>query len=172
MWWEIVINNLPTFILLILAVFFIGAEAIKTLRVWKEAREENIRKKMAEQQQQINIQAEFEKLHERFDAVDERFNKVDEHFGKVDERLENTENRLEDLTVSDMHDIRAWIVQMHRKFYLEQGWIDAFSSDVLESRYADYKKEGGNSFVEHLMEQLRTLPMDPEQSIHKRPKKK
>ena len=164
-WWEILLNNLPTFLLLVLAAFFVGAELIKSLRVWRERRDEVINQRVAEREQQVNIQAEFDRLHARFDEVDKKLDNVDQRVGQA-------ELKLHDLTISDMHDIRAWIVQMHRRYYIEQGWIDAFTADALESRYADYKNEGGNSYIEHLMDQLRTLPMDPAQSIHKDRQKK
>ena len=42
------------------------------------------------------------------------------------------------------------------------GWIDDFSLDCLERRYQHYADEGGNSFIEGFMEELRALPkQDP-----------
>ena len=77
--------------------------------------------------------------------------------------MEIAEERLNDLTVSDMHDIKAWIVEQYHRFYGQQGWIDAFSAETIDRRYMDYVKEGGNSYVENLINQLHTLPMDPKE---------
>jgi hypothetical protein len=75
--------------------------------------------------------------------------------------MASAEETLKNLTISDMNDIKAWIVDQYHKFYTEQGWIDAFNADTLDKRYEDYKKEGGNSYIDTLMERLHSLPMDP-----------
>ena len=41
-------------------------------------------------------------------------------------------------------------------------WIDDFSLDVVEKRFARYKAEGGNTYIENLVEKLRQLPNFPE----------
>jgi hypothetical protein len=80
-------------------------------------------------------------------------------------RLEAVETTVNNLVESDKNDIRAWIVEQYHKFYVHQGWIDAFSADTIEKRYADYKKEGGNSYVEELIKRLHSLPMDPQGGV-------
>ena len=82
-------------------------------------------------------------------------NKVDDR----DKRLEKIEKRLDDLTESDKNDIKSWITEQYQKFYVNQGWIDAYSADTIDHRYSDYKKEGGNSFIDQLIERLHTLPI-------------
>ena len=79
----------------------------------------------------------------------------------IKNRLEIAEAKLTDLTISDMHDIKSWIVEQYHRFYNEQGWIDAFSAETIDRRYNDYKKEGGNSYVKELIDRLHSLPMDP-----------
>ena len=154
MWWEFLLQNLPTVLLTLIALFFVGAEIIKTIKVWKDKKQEIIDKGVQKQQEELNIQNEFKKLHTRFDDVDTRL-------GKLESRVENTENQLKGLTESDMHDIKSWIVAQYHKFYNEQGWIDAFSAETIEKRYEDYKREGGNSYIDNLIAQLRSLSMDP-----------
>lgn len=65
------------------------------------------------------------------------------------------------LTDSDRDDIRSWIVYQYHHFCEEQKWIDDFSMDALEKRYSHYKREGGNSYITSLIEQLRKLPRHP-----------
>jgi hypothetical protein len=65
------------------------------------------------------------------------------------------------LTDSDRDDIRSWIVHQYHHFCENQKWIDDFSMDALEKRYAHYKREGGNSYITSLVEQLRKLPRHP-----------
>lgn len=158
--WDTLLQNLPTVILLLVATIICGADLIKAIRVWKEERQKKINNVVAEKQRELDIQAEFNKLHERFDKIDQRLDGLEDRMGTA-------EQRLKDLTESDMHDIKAWIVEQYHKFYTNQGWIDAFSAETIDKRYADYVKEGGNSYIENLINQLHTLSMDPEQRRHK-----
>lgn len=158
--WDILFNNLPLTILIIVAIFFCTIEVIKGVQFFKGLKDKQVDQKVEEKQQEIDIQAEFQKLHGRLDQIDSRL----DEFGK---RMAVAEERLTDLTISDMHDIKSWIVEQYHKFYIHQGWIDAFSAETIDRRYSDYKKEGGNSYIGNLMDQLHTLSMDPEQSRHR-----
>lgn len=158
--WDIIFNNLPMVILIIIAIFFCAIEIIKGIQFFKELKNKTVNEAVEERQQAIDIQAEFNKLHERFDEIQDELK-------TVKERLAAAEQQLKDLTISDMHDIKSWIVEQYHKFYVQQGWIDAFSAETIDRRYSDYKKEGGNSYIKTLIDQLHTLSMDPEQNIHK-----
>jgi hypothetical protein len=59
---------------------------------------------------------------------------------------------------SDKDDIKAFITREHHYFCYQKGWVDDYSLDCVERRYAHYEQEGGNSFVEDLMKDLRKLP--------------
>ena len=158
--WDILFSNLPMVILIIIALFFCTIEVVKGVQFFKELKNKKVNEAVEERQQAIDIQAEFNKLHERFDEIQDEL-KI------VKERLAVAEQQLKDLTISDMHDIKSWIVEQYHKFYVQQGWIDAFSAETIDRRYSDYKKEGGNSYIKTLIDQLHTLSMDPEQNIHK-----
>lgn len=159
--WDIVIQNLPTIILVVFAAIICGAELIKAIRVWKDERERNISGRIEEQNQEIATQNAIEELGNKLDDILDKL-------GKIEDRLKCAEGRLTDLTISDMHDIKSWIVEQYHKFYNEQGWIDAFSAETIDRRYNDYKKEGGNSYVKELIDRLHSLPMDPPRTnIHK-----
>lgn len=158
--WDVLLQNLPTMILLLIAIIICGADLIKALRVWKEEREKKVDEAIEEKQEKVSLATEFARLHERFDIIEKRLD-------VLEERTAAAEGKLQDLTESDMHDIKAWIVEQYHKFYVEQGWIDAFSAETIDRRYSDYIKEGGNSYVENLINQLHTLSMDPEQSRYK-----
>lgn len=163
--WDTLLQNLPQTIIVMIAIVICGAEFIKSMRVWNDERKKRINAEVEKQQKELNIQNEFNKLHERFDSIDDRLD-------SLESRMKKAESQLQDLTISDMHDIKSWIVEQYHKFYVEQGWIDAFSAETLDRRYSDYEKEGGNSYIATLMEQLHSLSMDPKQSIHKKDKEK
>ena len=62
------------------------------------------------------------------------------------------------LTESDKDDIKAWITEKHHYFCYELGFIDDYSLDCIEKRYGHYKDEGGNTFIDAFMEDIRALP--------------
>jgi len=163
--WDILLQNLPIVILVTLAIIICGAELIKSIRVWKEEHDKRINKKVEEKQEKIDMQSEFNSLHTKLDEVIKILD-------STVERMASAEQKLKDLTVSDMHDIKAWIVEQYRIYFIEQGWIDAFHAETIDRRYEDYKKEGGNSYIKVLIDRLHSLPMDPPTSAEEKERKK
>ena len=129
----------------------------------------------------INNQEKFEEGYDRKqkDIILEKYKETNEEMqkrmancyssieGKIDglaedmsKRMDGMEEQLKILADSDMHDIKSWIVEKHH-IYIKKGWIDDFSMDIVEKRYSDYVKEGGNSYIHTLVEELRTLPHKP-----------
>ena len=83
----------------------------------------------------------------------------------IDELTQSVELLLK----SDKDEIKAWITEKHHYFVYELKYIDDYSLDCIEKRYAHYKAEGGNSFVADLMEDIRSLPVasSPLGSVHR-----
>ena len=159
--WDILLQNLPLVVLIVVAIIICGADLIKAIRVWREEHKRKTDKIVEEKQKENDILNELKAINARFDTIENRFSQFEERIAKI-------EQRIEDLTESDMHDIKSWIVDQYHKFYIEQGWIDAFNADTLDKRYEDYKKEGGNSYIDTLMKRLHSLPMDPPQEQDKK----
>lgn len=61
------------------------------------------------------------------------------------------------LVSSDMADIKSYITQKYNEF-MALGYIDVHSFEACQKRFEYYQLEGGNSFVEQLMEELKRLP--------------
>ena len=101
-----------------------------------------------------------EQHQESVDRYNSLENKIDLLTETVNHKVDKLETQLTRLTESDMHDIKGWIVEKHHELMKKQ-WVDDFTIDTLEKRYADYVAEGGNSYVEGLMEDLRSLPHFP-----------
>lgn len=151
---DVLAPYLPAIVIVLIAAFIFGADLIKSKNVYKDERKRQKQKIIDEHDAELSIQEEFKALHSRFDDIDAKL-------ASMDKRMGFAENRLDDLTSSDMHDIKCWIVDQYQKYFVEQGWIDAFHAETIERRYEDYRKEGGNSYIEELMFRLRSLPMDP-----------
>ena len=74
---------------------------------------------------------------------------------------------MDTLTESDKDDIKAFITREYHYFVEQIGWIDDYSMDCLEKRYAHYVAYRGNTFVGELMKALRALPRKYEDRIVK-----
>lgn len=152
--WDIILQHLPLIIILTIATIICGADLIKAIGVWKAKRKEVIDAKIKKKQEETELAETLKSFQEELIKINTKLNSQDARFTKIEEKLTA-------LTESDMHDIKSWIVDQYHKFYVEQGWIDAFSADTIEHRYNDYKNEGGNSYIDQLMDRLHSLPMDP-----------
>lgn len=95
---------------------------------------------------------------ELYNGVEE---KIDNLTNTVNIKFDSLEKSIKQLTESDMHDIKGWIVEKHH-ILVAKGWVDDFTMDTLEKRYSDYVKENGNSYVKGLMDELRDLPHAPQ----------
>ena len=107
---------------------------------------------------QHNELSEKEKLERRLQKGNETMDNLKASQNQTDKTLEDIIAKIDMLIDSDKDSIKAYITQKHHQFCYDKGWIDDFSLDCLEKRYQHYEDEGGNSFIEHFMEELRALP--------------
>ena len=81
------------------------------------------------------------------------------------DKLKELAEKVDILVQSDKDSIKSYITKEHHFYCYEKKWIDDYSLDCIERRFAHYVKEGGNSFIEELMEELRDLPKIPIEQI-------
>lgn len=105
---------------------------------------------------------EHEEIKEQLDTVVSRLNDIETHFNTMinENRVKYNEMQqsIDLLIASDKDDIKAWITAQHHLFVYEYKCIDDYSLDCIEKRFAHYRDEGGNSFIELLMSEIRALP--------------
>lgn len=73
------------------------------------------------------------------------------------ERLDEMQQMFSLIIDSDRQAIKAWIISVHHEHCVERKYIDDYTMDAVEQRYAIYQKENGNSFVHQLVDELREL---------------
>ena len=103
------------------------------------------------------------KQNEQIDKIKEDMQILIDNQEKVFKEIELFKQQLEMIIESDKDDIKSWITEKHHFYCYERKWIDDYSMDCIEKRYRHYKDEGGNSFIEELMNELRGLPKTPPQ---------
>ena len=107
------------------------------------------------------LEEHYKVCKQQHDETVIQYNKLNDKLDGIANSVNDLSKRVDTLTESDMHDIKQSIVKDYHYFTEKQGWIDDFSLNVIELRFADYKEEGGNSFVENLVKELRALPKHP-----------
>ena len=101
---------------------------------------------------------EKEKLQQRLSQNSKMITSLKASQESTDKTLNCLSKKIDMLINSDKDDIKSYITRQHHYFCYQIGWIDDFSLDCLERRYEHYAEEGGNSFIEGFMNELRALP--------------
>ena len=102
--------------------------------------------------------SEKEELERRLQHGSEVMTTLKANQEVTDKILNDLSAKIDMLIDSDKDDIKSYITREHHYFCYQVGWIDDFSLDCLERRYEHYADEGGNSFIEGFMNELRALP--------------
>lgn len=142
--------------------------AIKTINDLIDWGKEKYEKKFNKDHLALNKQAKIDenytvsqRQHEEVVAYCKKLDsKMDLMSKTMKEKVDKLDARLVQLTESDKHAIKGWIVEKHHH-YIKKGWVDDFTMDTLERRYSDYIAEEGNSYIAGLMSELRALPHFP-----------
>lgn len=126
---------------------------------------QGINKNLKEEREKDNLQKEMMTMNDFFSEKEKRFEKKKAEIYKRFDSIENQMNLLQTqmklLIDSDKDDIKSYIVDKHRQYCYYNKAIDDYTLDCLERRFEHYQKEGGNSYVENLMEDLRGLTKKP-----------
>lgn len=138
----------------IILFIIILAFAIKELYTFLDWANKAIQEKVDKDRKPANIQ---QQLDEHIEEKEKEFAKLKENQNKIKEWMESLERKINLLIVSDRDDIKAWITAQHHHF-TEKGSIDYYSLECISKRYEHYKEEGGNTFIDDLMEQINNLP--------------
>lgn len=131
------------------------ALAIKSLISFFDWMQQHIKKIFNKEHFKIN---EKEKLERRLQRGSEVMTTLKANQETTDTILNDLSAKIDMLINSDKDAIKSYITREHHYFCYQVGWIDDFSLDCLERRYQHYADEGGNSFIEGFMDELRALP--------------
>lgn len=97
------------------------------------------------------------RLDQAIKAREKEISKLKENESILQESINQLSKQLSLLIKSDRDDIKAWITSQHHHF-ISQGEIDYYSFQCITKRYQHYKAEGGNSFIDDLMQEINALP--------------
>jgi hypothetical protein len=142
----------------ILTFLVIICLAIKGFITFWDWAVDRLRKAFNKETQQ---KTEMVAIQEQINQCDNNFKKVSDNQAKFEEKLTALIDKINLLLDSDRDDIKSFITKEHHYFCYSKKWIDDYSLNCIEKRYSHYVEEGGNSFVENLMNEIRELPKQP-----------
>lgn len=145
----------PTTVLFIGIAFCFGIvkiiESIKnTLKKRQDFKEQGIQEGIAKERKHEAKERQQEEENKRITALE----KTCSDLLSIVKAQQDSINLL---IQSDELDIKAWIKLQHEK-WMALGCIDSQSLDLVLQRYEIYAKEGGNSWAEKLVNEIKALP--------------
>ena len=90
--------------------------------------------------------------------IKEKMQQHQEQISDIQTDIKDIKESINLLIESDKDDIKQSLTKDHHYFCYKLKSIDDYSLDCMERRYSHYTDEGGNSFVETLMNEVRALP--------------
>ena len=97
------------------------------------------------------------KTAERDDDQDIKLEDLNSKLIQIDKKIDRINDDVKILQDSDKDAIKSWIVTLYHKYKKDPSGLDHMEMDLLERRYKHYKDEGGNSYVDDLMVELRNI---------------
>ena len=123
-------------------------------KLWK-AREAFKKENMREG---IRVYQEEEAEEQRFMSGEYRIAQLELLVAQQAQMLDNLQKITQRLEKSDKLAIKTYIKEQH-DIWVPKNCIDGQVLELLEDRYKIYREEGGNSWAERLMRDLRSLPI-------------
>lgn len=143
----------------IVLVLLIGIPSIVNFIKWCKnlwQQREQFKQDNIEKGKQIEAKAEA-KIAEK-ELVKTQIEELQKNVSDLTRLIESQEKQIQLLIDSDELSIKAWIKVQHET-WMPLGCIDGQTFELLEQRFKIYTKEGGNSWAEKLVNDLRQLPV-------------
>ena len=103
-------------------------------------------------------QAQVDQQHAEEQCQNDRIKLLEDNLQELTKLAASTQKQTDMLTRSDKLNIKAWIKEQHEK-WMQLQCIDSQSLELICDRYDIYKEEGGNSWAEKLVNEIKALPV-------------
>lgn len=94
-----------------------------------------------------------DKIREQEETLEQVINNMQQQ----QKQLQSITDKIDALLVSDKDSIKSWIVMLYKQYKKDPSGLDSMQMDLLERRFSHYKQEGGNSYIDNLMQELREI---------------
>ena len=103
-------------------------------------------------------QAQVDKISKQLDAQDKQSANFERTIENQTKELSNLKSQISTLTERTQDSTRAYLIDKHHHFCYQIQGIDDMSLQDMERRFMYYKAAGGDTFIDGLMEEVRSLP--------------
>lgn len=100
------------------------------------------------------------KIYGRYEKQDNQNDTIENlttTLGSVLQQVKDINKKINMLQASDRDAMKSWIVTLYHKYKENPKQLGSMQMDLLERRYRHYKDQGGNSYIDQLMEDLRAI---------------
>ena len=139
---------------LIIIIFIIVSVIVSVWKIYDFLHgkyEDDIEKKKKELEWKENLSRSLSDLDSKIDNLNKQNQKIYKKQEEVDATLVLVQERMQENS-------RSFLIDAHHKFCYKYKKIDDLNLQSIERRYLYYKTAGGDTFIDHLMEEIRALP--------------
>ena len=104
------------------------------------------------------LETSADQRKERLIAVENKIIENEAHDKKISEQMDELMDDMKLVHERLQENTRSFLIDSHHKFCNDIQGIDDQSLQSMERRYLYYKAAGGDSFIDTLMDEVRTLP--------------
>jgi len=151
-------HSLQELVGILLLVLFVGQGIWKLLEFYYQKYQQAVGKTIGKQKWEETITNSFTKIGEKIDDLDAKIDKLDEQNKETLAKQEQVDSAINLVQERLQENSRSYLIDAHHKFYYQYGKIDDLNLQSLERRYLYYKTAGGDTFIDRLMDEMRSLP--------------
>lgn len=143
--------SIEALIIIVIAVAVVAKYVLELIDWFKNKMSKHFGTQVDEDRWHEEIMNNLKGLKESSDNIDNRMSQLDKRMSNVELRIAKNTDRLQE-------NARSWLIDKHHYFCYKVKYIDDASLEVIERRYLYYKSDGGNSYIDTLMDDIRNLP--------------
>lgn len=143
--------SLQEIVILIITLLFITQALWKLIEFFYGKYQIHVGKKIDKREFEKSVIDSFDKLNIKVDELGEQNKQTHLQQEQVEKKLALVQERMQENT-------RSFLIDAHHKFCYQYHKIDDLNLQSIERHYLYYKTAGGDTFIDHLVEEIRSLP--------------
>lgn len=153
--------SLTEIILFIISLLLAVKGAWDLFDYFKNKYNEKFNKDLNKKVKENELEQHYLKCEAQHNETIEIYAKLEDKLDTIVDSIDSIKTTVDDLVGSDMLDIKQFLVREYHYFVEQKKWIDDYSLNCILLRYEVYKKEGGNSYIDTLISEIKALPKHP-----------
>ena len=143
--------SLQEITILTITLLFVAETFWKLVEFFYNKYQVHVGKKIDKREFEQRLKAAFEQLSLKVDELNEQNKQTHLQQDQIEKKLALVQERMQENT-------RSFLIDAHHKFCYQYHKIDDLNLQSIERHYLYYKTAGGDTFVDNLVEEIRSLP--------------